>query len=70
MREAPLHEIAKAAKAKMADVFDVVNAYDALDLIETRRSAAWDPSPETVSKRKRSTRKAQQLLAATVFTRP
>jgi hypothetical protein len=70
MREAPLHEIAKAAKAKMADVFDVVNAYDALDLIETRRSATWDPSPETVSKRKRSTRKAQQLLAATVFTRP
>ena len=55
MREAPLHEIAKAAKAKMADVFDVVNAYDALDLIETRRSATWDPSPETVSKRKRST---------------
>jgi len=69
MREAPLHEIAKAAKAKMADVFDVVNAYDALDLIETRRSATWDPSPETVSKRKRTTRKAQQLLAATVFTR-
>jgi len=70
MREAPLHEIAKAAKAKMADVFDVVNAYDALDLIETRRSTMWDPSPETVSKRKRSTRKSQQLLAATVFTRP
>ena len=68
MREAPLHEIAKAAKAKMADVFDVVNAYDALDLIETRRSATWGPSPET-SKRKRTTRKAQQLLAATVFTR-
>jgi hypothetical protein len=69
MREAPLHEIARAAKAKMADVFDVVNAYDALELIETRRLATWDPSPEIVSKRKRSTRKAQQLLAATAFTR-
>jgi hypothetical protein len=38
-------------------------------LIETRRLATWDPSPEIVSKRKRSTRKAQQLLAATAFTR-
>jgi len=69
MREAPLHEIAKAAKAKMADVFDVVNAYDALGLIETRRLGHWDPSPETVGKRKRSTKKTQRLLAATVFTR-
>jgi hypothetical protein len=69
MREAPLHEIAAAAKAKMADVFDVVNAYDALGLIETRRQANWDPSPETVSKRKRSTKKTQRLLAATVFPR-
>jgi len=70
MREAPLHEIAKAAKAKMADVFDVVNAYDALDLIETRRSASWDPSPEIVNKRKRTNRKAQQLITATALTRP
>ncbi|TCO42084.1 hypothetical protein EV148_102443 [Dokdonella fugitiva] len=69
MREAPLHEIARAAKAKMADVFDVVNAYDALGLIETRRLGNWDPSPETIGKRKRSTRKTQRLLAATVFTR-
>ncbi len=69
MREAPLHEIAKSAKAKMADVFDVVNAYDALDLIEMRRSAAWGPEPEGTSKRKRTPRKAQQLLAATVFAR-
>ncbi|HEU4665372.1 MAG TPA: hypothetical protein VFS55_15185 [Dokdonella sp.] len=70
MRDAaPLHEIAKAAKAKMADVFDVVNAYDALGLIETRRLGSWDPAAETVGKRKRSTRKTQRLLAATVFTR-
>jgi hypothetical protein len=69
MREAPLHEIAKAAKAKMADVFDVVNAYDALGLIEMRRSAAWDSEAEGAARRKRAPRKTQQLLAATVFAR-
>jgi hypothetical protein len=69
MREAPLHEIAKSAKAKMADVFDVVNAYDALGLIETRRQGTWDPSLAATPKRKRSTKKTQRLLAATVFTR-
>lgn len=70
MREAHLHEIAKSAKAKMADVYDVVNAYDALGLIETRRLASWDPSPEVAGKqRRRSAKKTKRLLAATVFTR-
>ena len=69
MREAPLHVIAKAAKAKMADVFDVVNAYDALGLIEMRRQPTWSEPAEGAVKRKRTPRKAQQLLAATVFAR-
>lgn len=69
MREAPLHVIAKTAKARMADVFDVVNAYDALGLIEMRRQPMWESAPEGATKRKRSPRKAQQLLAATVFAR-
>jgi len=69
MREAPLHVIAKAAKAKMADVFDVVNAYDALGLIEMRRQPFGEAAAPETGRRKRTTRKDRQLLAATVFAR-
>jgi hypothetical protein len=69
LRGAPLHRIAATAKAKMADVFDVVNAYDALGLLECKRQPVEEVASRVTGKRKRATKKARRLLAATAFVR-